>query len=170
MKSWRIWILVLGVILAVIGHFFDKATNFPWIVKAISSDSANGLKALDKLREDNRMGITPKHPGFSVLLKLWPNLNDKNLVKIIGRGGARLIIGPWAKADFDLIAYDRNENIIEPKWKESIARQILIEEQKSLLFKLGEFIFFLGIAITLVSGFLSVGKEGPRKSEKGLHI
>jgi hypothetical protein len=163
MKSWRIWILVLGVILAVIGHFLDKATNFPWIVKAISSDSANGLKALDKLREDNRIGITPKHPGFSMLLKLWPNLDDKNQVKIIGRGGARLILEPWAKADFDLIAYDRNENIIEPKWKESIARQILIEEQKSLLFKLGELIFFIGITITLVSGFLEFQKSRLKK-------
>jgi hypothetical protein len=147
--------------LAIIGHYFDKATHFPWLVKAVSSDTVNGLNALDLFAQNRSIQILPLHPGFEVLLKRWPNLSDKDLVRKIGSGGPVLDVGARIKPDIVLIAYDLFGNVVEPKWRESLARQILLEEQSRSIFKRGETIFFIGIIIAFVSGLLKFPKNRP---------
>lgn len=149
-------LLLTGIILLILGWFLDKAHRFTWILKLVSRDAVNSLTALNILAQNRDAAISPEHPSFEVILKRWPNLDDIESVKLIGRTVAYTKHGTQVINDFALMAFDENKNEIKPAWEASIARSIFEKELDLLIFKLGAYIFYLGIAVTLVSGILGL--------------
>ena len=151
MESLLFWFQVSGLVIAVIGWFFDKAATIPWMIKAVSKDTVNGLEILDVFGEQRGAAVVPIHPGFNVLLDRWPDLTDKNSVTKIDRTVAYMKFGAQVSGDFGLIARDKEGDIIEPTWQESEARQIFLHEQNHELSMIKNVVFWSGILITLIA-------------------
>ncbi|MFB0565626.1 MAG: hypothetical protein ACETWK_08110 [Candidatus Aminicenantaceae bacterium] len=60
-----------------------------------------------------------EHPSFNVIIEGWPQESDEVLVEYIGRGPAYIKFSSQVENDFAVVAYDKNENKIEPVWTES---------------------------------------------------
>ena len=145
-------LFIFGLILAVIGWFFEKAFRFAWLMKKFFPYQLNGLNALDFLASNVKHGITEENPGFRVILERWPQPGDKDSVQSIGRGPAYIKFGSRVENDFALVMYNEEKNKIDPVWTESSARHVLIQEIDKKLFWIGKVIFFCGIVISLISG------------------
>lgn len=159
MKSLLFSLFIFGIILAVIGWFFEKAFRFAWLMKRFFPDQLNGINALDFLGSNVKHEITPENQGFGVILERWPQPGDKDSVRYIGRGPAYIKFGSRVENDFALVMYDEDKNKIEPIWTESSARHVLHQEIDKKLFWIGKVIFFSGIVISFVSGLLNFLKD-----------
>ena len=157
------WLLfslfVLGLLIVVLGWFFDRAANFNFLLKKIAPDYVHGINALDILAENNKRALIPKHPGFIVLLSRWPDQPLTSSVAIISRSVAYTEFGPQVKNDFQLILRDAQQNEISPRWSEANARGMLENELNRKLFITGTIIFFIGISVSFFSGFLGFLKD-----------
>lgn len=147
-------LFIFGLILAVIGWFFEKAFRFAWLIKKFFPDQLNGLNALDFLASNVKHGITGENQGFSIILERWPQPENKESVQYIKRGPAYIKFGSQVENDFALVMYNEDMNKIEPVWTESSARHVLLQEIDKKLFWIGKVIFFCGIVISLVSGLI----------------
>jgi len=161
---WVLLILsVFGIMLAIIGWGFDKATNFDFLIKRISPDYVDGINALDLLSENPARNLNSKHPGFTVLLDRWPDNPEKRFVFFISRSVAYIELGPRIKNDFQLILRDQQHNEIKPCWSEVAARSKLVDELNRKILKFGAIIFCLGVAISLISSILQFSFSNPNK-------
>ena len=134
-------LFIIGIILAILGWLFDRVSHFPWLMRKISPDYVNGINVLDTLAENEKHAITTFHPGFNVILERWQGLNRKSLVTLIGRSVAYVGFGPQVTSDFELIAYDKDRSEITPRWKNSSARSLFVDEQNKRLFWIGTVVF-----------------------------
>lgn len=159
MEPFLFKLFLFGIFLSIVGWFLDKAHRFTWLMKLISRDAVNGLIALNALAQNTNIAVTPEHPGFNVILNHWPNLTDRDSVKLIGRGPAYTCYGAQVTTGFALVAEDENRNMIEPAWEEPSARTLFHKKLDLILFRLGAVIFFLGIGVALVSGILGFLKK-----------
>ena len=159
MKYLLFSLFIFGLILAVIGWFFEKAFRLTWLMKKFFPDQLNGINTLDFLASNVKHGITSENPGFNVILERWPQSGDKDSVRYIGRGPAYIKFGSRVENDFALVMYDEKKNKIEPVWTESSAKHVLLEEIEKRLFWIGKCIFFGGILMSFVSGLLEFLKR-----------
>jgi len=154
MRRFLFLLFIIGVILAILGWFFDRLSYFPWLMRKISPDYVNGIDALDVLAADDKRDLTPSHLGFNAILERWPGLNRKSSITLIGRSVAYLGFGSRVTGDFQLIAYDKDRSEVMPIWKHSSARSLFVGEQNERLFWIGTVVFFSGLGIAFVSGLL----------------
>jgi len=119
----------------------------------------NGLNTLNFLASNVKHRISQEHQGFNVILERWPQPDDKDSVRYIGRGPAYIKFGSRVENDFALVMYDKDNNRIEPVWTESSARHLILEEIDKRLFWIGKVIFFGGILLSFVSGLLDFLKR-----------
>ena len=152
-------LFLVGLILAIIGWFFEKAFRFDWLINKFFPNQSKGLKALNFLASNIKHEITKEHPGFNVIIERWSQKGDEASVEYIGRGPAYIKFGSRVENDFAVVAYDKNKNKIEPVWTESSARHVLLEEIDKRLFWIGKVIFFSGILLSFVSGLLEFLKN-----------
>jgi hypothetical protein len=137
--------------LTIIGWFFDKASNFPWLSKYISRDAYCGLKALDYLAGNVNGIIRSGCPGFREILRYWPKLSNEDSVCFIRRGPAYLKFGSQIGSGFALVTCDAETKQIGDGWEEPEARKIFRSKLDIRLFKYGGAIFYFGILLTVVS-------------------
>lgn len=149
----------LGILLTIIGWFFDKASNFSWLIKLISRDAYFGLNALDFLAENINGMVCPEHSGFKAILSYWPQLSSKTSVRFIRRGPAFLKFSSQVGTGFALVAYDAEQKQIESGWEETEARKFFRSKLDIRLFRYGAVIFFIGILVALVSWLLEFMKR-----------
>lgn len=154
LRRLRFSLLIIGLLIAVLGWFGDRAANFSFLLKVIAPDYVDGINALDILAENNKRAIIPKHPGFLVLLSRWPDRPLTGSVAYISRSVAYMEFGPRVKNDFQLILRDAQQNEIKPIWSEASARRLLKNELDKKLFIIGPVIFFIGISVSFISGLL----------------
>lgn len=154
MKCLLFSLFIFGLILAVIGWFFEKVFHFTWLMKKFFPDQLDGLNALDFLSSDVKHRISEEYTGFRVILERWPQPGNTDSVQFIGRGPAYIKFGSQVENDFVLIMYDEGKNKIEPSWTESSARIMILKEIDKKLFWIGKIIFFCGIAISIISGLM----------------
>ncbi len=153
MDTFLFIVFIFGLLLSIIGWFFDRASRFAWLMRLVTRDSFDGLNSLDLLAGNPSIGILSENPGFDVILDRWPELTDKNSVAIIGRGPAYQKFSAQVTAGFALTALDKDKNEIGV-WEEPFAREILLKEQDKMLFKAGTILFYIGVSIAFVSGLL----------------
>ncbi len=115
MEPFLFKLFLYGIFLSIVGWFLDKAHRFIWLLKLISRDAVNALIALNALAQNPNIAITPEHPGFNVLLDHWPNLTNRDSVKLIGRGPAYANFGAQVTTGFALVAKDENRNMPTPR-------------------------------------------------------
>jgi hypothetical protein len=148
-------IFVLGVVITITGWFFDRAKSFNWLVSFIAPDYVSAKQALNDLKQNEKIGLTPYHEGFQFLLDKWPNLSNKDSVCFIGRSVAFISFKPEISNDIELIAYDKDKNEVKERWiisEASVAIEGLIERK---LFSIGCVLFWFGIAVSIVSYLVS---------------
>ena len=156
MKQILFALCILGLVLTVTGWFFDQASHFPLVLETIAPDATHAVGALDTLSQNDRLKILPKHPGFDVLLKQWPDFPDIESVADIRRSFAYTLFGGGQiENDFDLFAYDVAKNQVGPSWRQSVARGLFQDEIDRKLFRNGSIIFFGGLLIVFISALLS---------------
>ena len=170
LMRWFLFLLfIIGIILAILGWFFDRVSYFPWLMRKISPDYVNSINALDTLAANKKHALTPFHPGFNALLERWPNLSKKLSVVLIGRSVAYMAFGEQVKGDFELIAFDKDNAEIKPRWKESAARSLFVDEEDKKIFWIGTVVFFNGLGIAFVSrliDFFTMKPKTMNNSEK----
>ena len=152
-------LFVLGLAIAILGWFFDRAANFNFVLKKLAPDYVHGIDALDILAGNNKMALTSEHPGFIVLLSHWPDKPLGSSVAFISRSVAFTQFGPRVKNDFQLILRDNKQNEIIPRWSEAEARIMLENELNRKLFISGTIIFFIGIILSFLSGLFEFLKD-----------
>ena len=159
MEPFLFKLLLCGIFLSIVGWFLDKAHRFTWLMKLVSRDAVNGLIALNARAQNPNTTVLPEHPGFNVILNHWPNLTDRDSVKLIGRGPAYTCYGAQVTTGFALVAKDENRNLIVPVWEEPSARTLFHKKLDLIIFRLGAIIFYLGIGAALISGILGFLKK-----------
>lgn len=153
--KWILFILfIIGMILVILGWFFDRMSHFPGLMRRICPDYMNGITTLNTLARDNKVAITEKHPGFNVILKSWPGMTEKSRVRLIGRSAAYMGFGAQVTSDIQLIAFGEDHKEIGSRWKISSARSLLVVEKNKRVFWIGATVFWVGILISSVSGLL----------------
>lgn len=149
-------LLLLGIGIAIIGWLFDRLSQIDWLLKRVNPRYYHGTQALRLLAENERRALLPKHPGFHILLELWPSTMPVGSVALLGRSVAFVEFGPTVSNDFELIKYDSARNEVSTRWKYSEAIKKLSEAHHKNIFWLGTVVFFLGITITLISGLINL--------------
>lgn len=146
----------VGIALAILGWFLDRISHFDWLMRLLAPQFFHGTKAIDELTSSASKRILPANPGFCVILQLWPSLLSHTSVATIGRSTAYLDIGSdeLAVSDFDLVAYDASGKEIPSRWTAKTVRDIFTKELEKRFFWFSGAIFFLGIAISLVTGLI----------------
>ena len=76
MDTFLFILFIFGLVLSIIGWFFDRATRFTWLMRLVARDSFDGLNSLDLLAGDPSIEIPPDNPGFDVILGRWSELTD----------------------------------------------------------------------------------------------
>lgn len=146
---------IIGIIIAIIGWFFNHASSFNWLILMIASNYIFAKRALGDLEKDQKIALTKHHEGFKILLDKWPNLHNKDSVEYIGRSVAFVSFGAQAKNDIQIIAYDTNKNEIKERWSILGARSELEKIAENKLFKIGAIFFWSGISISIASHIIS---------------
>lgn len=113
-----------------------------------------GKKALDDLEKDQKTALTKNHEGFNVLLGKWPNLQNMDEVEYIGRSVAFISFGSQVMNDIQLIPYDSNQKEIPNRWSFIEAREKIDEISDRKLFRMGAFLFWGGILLSIISYIL----------------
>jgi len=144
-------LFVFGVVVTVIGWFFDRAKSFDLLMSSAAPDYVSGTKALRDLKKDARINLTSRHEGFQVLLDKWPNLTDRDAVEFIGRSAAFLGFGSQVSSDIELIARDKRRNKVGSRWRMSAAEARIESIAEKSLFATGTMIFWVGLSISVVS-------------------
>ena len=145
-------IFILGIVLAILAWHVDKAKHFPKLLRIISSDYADGTWALDLLAENDKHVLPSEHPGFHVLIRHWPELQQKSAVTLISRSIAFVEFGPTVKSDFQLIPRDKNDNEPGARWSSDDARALLLDQFERKSFVFGTVFFYFGIGLSLAAG------------------
>ena len=159
MKPLLFGLLVFGLLLTVVGWFFDRIDHFPWLAQIVSSENSAAISALDILSENNRRALTKRHPGFKILLESWPNFDEKDSVKFIGRSVPYMEFGSIVSNDFELLAYNgANENVGKP-WSESKARRLFSLRFDRAKFWIGTVVFYFGVLISLIAAIIELRKD-----------
>jgi len=144
-------LFIVGIVITITGWFFDRAKSFNFLVSIISPDYVSAKRALSDLDQNKNILLTYNHEGFEFLIDKWPNLNNKNTVRYIGRSVAFIEFGSKVSNDIELIAKDKDENKIDETWRMSEATAVvesIIDRKLSLL---GGFLFWLGIVVSISS-------------------
>ena len=156
MKKMLNIIFIIGIIFTIIGWFFDKATSFDWLMIKIAPDYVFAQKALSDLKENPKIALTRQHKGFKILLDKWPNLEGKDSVEYIGRTVAFVSFGSQIKNDIELVLYDKGQKEIKKRWNISEAESVLEKMIETRLFKIGAFLFWGGIIVSIISHIVSI--------------
>ena len=149
-------LFLIGIILAIVGWFFDRAKLFNWLMMKIAPDYIFAQKALEDLKKDPKIALTKHHEGFQILLERWPNLSNKDSVEYIGRTAAFVSFGAQVKNDIQLIAYDNENKEIRERWSISNATVVIEEIVERRLFKIGAILFWIGIVVSIASHIISL--------------
>lgn len=148
-------LFIFGILIIIVGWFFEHAQSFRWFMLKIAPEYVYSKDILDTLEQNEKIVITKEHPGFDYLLSKWPKLSARDQVEYIGRSIAYFEFGPKNKADIELIAYDSKEKEIKERWKYSEARSNIEKLRENMLFHYSGFIFFIGIIFTILSYILN---------------
>ncbi len=144
-------LFVVGIVITITGWFFDRAKSFNWLVSIVAPDYVSAKRALSDLEQNERIGITSNHEGFKFLVNKWPNLNDKDSVRYIGRSVAFISFKSTISNDLQLIARDKDQNEIKERWKMSEASALVESIIDRKLFAFGGFLFWFGIIVSIGS-------------------
>ena len=106
-------VFIIGIIIMIIGWFFDRAKSFNWLMIRIAHSYVSAQKALEDLKGNPKVALTKHHEGFQILINKWPNLDDTNSAKYIGRTTAFLSFGAQVKNDIELVLYDKKKKEIK---------------------------------------------------------
>ena len=149
------FLFIVGIVITITGWFFDRAKSFNWLVSVIAPDYVSAKQALSDLEQNEKIGLTSHHEGFKILVEKWPNLNNKDSVRFIGRSVAFITFGSVVSNDIELIARDKDQNEIKERWKmseASVAIESIIERK---LFAIGGILFWFGIIVSIGSHIIS---------------
>ena len=149
-------LFLIGIVVAIVGWFFDKAKSFDWLMLKIAPDYVFAQRALDDLKRDSKIVLTDRHQGFRVLITRWPNLKNPNAVKYIGRSSAFLAFGAQVRNDIQMIAYDIEKTEIPERWNMSDAAGEIERIVETRLFRIGAILFWSGIVISVASHAISL--------------
>jgi len=144
-------LFVVGIVITIAGWFFDRAKSFDLLASIIAPDYLPAKQALSDLEQNKNILLTPNHEGFEILVDTWPNLDDKNSVRYIGRGPAYIKFGSTVSNDIALVAKNKDQNNIKEIWIMSEASAVvesMIDKKLSLI---GGFLFGFGIIVTICS-------------------
>jgi len=144
-------LFVVGIVITITGRYFDNAKSFNWLVSIIAPDCVSAKRALSDLEENRNILLTYNHKGFEFLIDKWPNLNDKNSVRYIGRGPPFIKAGSTISNDIALIAKDKDQNEIKELWIMSEASAVVDSIINRKLSLVGGFLFWLGIIVSIGS-------------------
>ncbi len=144
----------MGLLIAIVGWFFDNLSRYPWLLEKISPHYYYGTDALNILKVDQKRVIIKEHNGFNVLLNRWPKLDDKSGVEYVARTAAYIEFGSVTKNEIQIMVLDDKGKEKGPRWTISSAENILLEEHRAKTFCFSGIIFFGGILLTFVSGLV----------------
>src|SRR5579859_2571457 len=148
-------LLILSVfvaLIAVMGWFIDRVLTLAWLRRYLVPRVDVGLKALDNLRLNPKLGIEKNDPAFKVLSDIWPKFPIELPVQAIGRTMAYVQFGSEVTNEIGLTLFGEGLNRIEGHdWTISKANDALINPLKKRFHCFGTILFFLGVAITLVA-------------------
>jgi hypothetical protein len=150
------YLFIVGIIVTIIGWFLENIKRFKWFMLRIAPEYIFGRNALGDLEKNQKIALTKNHEGFSVLLRNWPNLQEKNKVEYIGRSVAFISLGSQVKNDIQLIPYDSKQKEIPNRWSFLEACEKIEEISNRKLFRIGAFLFWCGITLSIISYIIGV--------------
>jgi hypothetical protein len=149
-------LLVVGLILTIVGWFFDRLVHFPVLERLIDKEACGAIDALGLLASDDRCGLLPELPGFRVIIAAWPNLSSSASASIIARSVAFVQFGPTVENHFELIARSAEDVELPPRWRYAPAMECFKGKIERRVFWLGTVVFWIGIALSLVAGLMDL--------------
>jgi len=153
--------------MTIAGWFLDRAMQFDWLMLLVYPEYVHTRDALDVLATNNRVAINEKHPGFSSLLDAWPNLKDRAAVVKIGRTYAYLNFGAEVRYEVGLVTFDREGHELQKDWTVGAARKIFFARADTRVLRVGGFVFFTGIVVSVLAAAAEFRAEKPTSGGSG---
>lgn len=147
-------ILLAGLVVTILGWFFDRLAHFPALAKIVARDAHYALDGLALLAEDNRRALLPAHPGFTIIVSSWPGLDTSAAPEVIARSVAFIQFGGQISNDFELIARKRTDVELSPRWRHALAVKEIQSRAEKRAFWYGTVVFWVGIGLSLTAGVM----------------
>jgi hypothetical protein len=147
-------LFIVGLALMAAGWMFDRIAAFPWLLRWIAGSDVAARSALEALAGNETLGILPSHEGLAPLLALWPGLQDREKVRILGRSVAFTAYGgPTVVHDFELIPYASPTERLAPVWRSSAAQTVVQARIDRRVLDVSRAVFLLGLIIAGFTGW-----------------
>jgi len=153
-KFIRLILALIGLVIAIIGWYFDRALAFPSLLKLIAPDYISVKQAFDILDSGEKAIIPINHPGSRILMNWWkPKPKEQDIAKISGIGrstGIFNIITGKHRYELRLLTQENKTMPAGYIWNDVEAKKLMQDILDKSVLKWSGWMFWGGLMLSAI--------------------